>query len=810
MVLFIMSGKNCRQNIIVIIIFFFLSISAQAQSKVQLSGYVLADESKECLIGAVVSSDNTWTVTNEYGFFSIKLEQGEHNIKCSYLGRYSNDRWIFVEKDTLISINMLPVEYLDNVVVEAESGQKHPSSFMGVVDIPNSYIKEMPAVFGEADLLKTIQKMPGVQSGMEGFSGIYVRGGGSEENLLLLDGAPVYNSSHLLGLLSTFTPEAVKQVTMYKGFFPAKYGGRASSVIDVRTKEGNAKSLHGVLSAGLIDDRVYVEGPVFKDRTSFSMSARGMNTFILYPAFKILNSPYFCSFYDLTGKLTHRFNDSDRLYFSLYHGKDKFDYSKSSSSEFSYVDKQKIQKTGVNRTNQDYCISWGNTTADLRWNHIFVRHLFSDLSLSWSNYEMQENTFQEDVINMDQLSGYSNRNEKGSGISDLIISWDLEMYKSKRQSVSFGLSHILHSFIPKTSLTQQVIDQGKIQDRRIAYNNEDNISLAGNESSVYIEDDINNGDKFNAGIGIRGTLFHTSGKTYYSLEPRFTAEYKILPTVSVKGSYSKMSQYVHLLASGNMSLPTDLWVPITKQIKPVFSNQYSIGVYYSGLPFWAFSVESYYKREFNILEYKDSHLAFTNSVDWEQAVEMGEGTSKGVELFIQKMEGSLTGMVAYTLSKTDRAFPEGTINSGRPFPFTYDRRHVVDFYLKYEFSDKVSINGAWTYSSGNMITASWRSMAILGPGGDVSLEPYISGRNNFRLPSSHRMDVSIDFKKEINRGIRVWTIGLYNAYCAMNPNWVVNDTDFIYGEYGPQGLYHYLSKRTLLPIIPSLSYSFSF
>lgn len=293
-----------------------------------ISGYVTASESGESLIGAVVSSGKNWVVTNEYGYYSLSVPSGDNTISFSYLGRNADDSFVTILKDTLLSVAMMPVESIAGAIVVSKTSTLS-SAYMGAIDIPSTYFKDMPALLGEPDLLKTLQKMPGVQAGTTGFSGIYVRGGGSEENLVLMDGVPLYNVSHMLGLFSAFSPEAVKQVTLYKGFFPAKYGGRSSSVIDVRTNDGNAKTFSGTVSIGLINSRLHLEGPISQGRTSYSLSVRGTNTLMLLPLEHFLHSPYSYFFYDVTGKLTHRFGKTDRLYVMAYHGRDKFRYTKS-------------------------------------------------------------------------------------------------------------------------------------------------------------------------------------------------------------------------------------------------------------------------------------------------------------------------------------------------------------------------------------------------------------------------------------------------------------------------------------------------
>ena len=787
------------------VLLFGVSSSICAQSNYRLSGYVTEEESGECLIGAVVFSGEDWTVTNEYGFYSLRLSEGKHTVGCSYLGRHANDVDILVSKDITLNIKMTSVESLDGAVVKGHSDAILPSAYVGAMNMPVSYIKDMPSILGEPDLMKSLQKLPGVQAGMSGFSGIYVRGGGAEENLVLMDGAPLYNASHLLGLFSTFVPEAVKQVTIYKGFFPAKYGGRTSSVIDVRTNEGNAKSLKGAFSVGLINNRIHLEGPIKNENTTFSLSLRGANTLVFLPVLKMAKAPYSYYFYDINGKLTHRFGNSDRIILSAYHGRDRFSYSKTEHSTFDYRNENGRTKTGDMYKSERYDLRWGNNVAALRWNHRFGGALFSDLAVSWSTYRMDEETESKEerfaMTNTNTEQSYLNR----SAISDLVAAWDFDLNLSSSQELSFGLSHTVHFFAPEKDYAQEITEDGETAMKLVPYSNATDITLQGTESSLYFEDKIST-RKINASIGLRTTLYHAAEQYYPSIEPRISAEYIVTDKVSAKAAYARMSQYVHLLASGTMSLPTDLWVPITKDIKPIISDHYSLGVYYKPADGWNASVEAYYKKERNVLEYKDGYHVYTTASEWDHSVEMGKGTSKGIEFCAQKTEGKWTGMLAYTLSKTDRVFADGTINAGKPFPFTYDRRHVIDCFVHYRINDKIGINGSWSFSSGNMITASWRSTLVKDPDGNLSVEPHITGRNNYRLPPSHRLDVSADFKKKKKHGERTWTVGIYNLYAAQNPDWVVVDSDL-----RPDGtLVRTVKKRSLLVILPSISYTYTF
>ncbi len=783
----------------------FPGSSIFAQSHYLLSGYVTESESKECLIGAVVYSGDAWAVTNEYGFYSLRLAEGSHIVSCSYMGHTARQTKVWMTQNETFNISMTVLETLEGAVVEDRSDAVVSSAYLGAINMPVSNIMDMPSILGEPDVMKSLQKMPGVQPGMAGFSGIYVRGGGAEENLVLMDGAPLYNASHLMGLFSTFIPEAVKRVTLYKGFFPAKFGGRTSSVIDVRTNEGNAKKFKGTLSVGLINHRIHLEGPVKTEKSTFSFSLRSSNSLAIAPILKLTEFPYRYHFYEITGKITHRFSNSDRLILSAYHGRDRFSYTKDTYSQFPYYDKYGHAGNGDEHMSEEYDLNWGNNMAAIRWNHHFAGKLFSDIGVSWSDYRMAEKTQSTNsrvgqTTSKEEQSCYNR-----SSISDLSATWNLDLNISSAHALGFGLAHTFHFFAPEKDYAQEITEDGETAMKLVPYPSKTDITSQGTESSLYIEDKIST-RSINASIGLRATLYHASDQYYPSLEPRVSAEYVVTDKLSVKGAYARMSQYVHMLASGAINLPTDLWVPITRDINPIFSDNLSLGLSYTAVPGWSASLEAYYKREQNILEYKDGYHVYTTTTDWDKSVEMGDGTSKGIELCIQKTKGTCTGMLAYTLSKTDRVFPGGTINAGKPFPFTYDRRHVLDCFVHCQINERIGVNAAWSFSSGNMITASWRSTFVKDPNGSLSIEPYITGRNNYRLPPSHRLDVSADFKKKKKHGEHILTVGVYNLYAAQNPDWVV-----IHSDLNQDGTFSQtLQKRSLLVFLPSFSYTIVF
>lgn len=668
--------------------------------KFTISGYVTDGASSETLIGANIleSRRSTGTATNPFGFYSLTLPEGETELVFSYLGYESRHSRFELTKDTLLNVRLDSNNQLAEVVVLSDKREAGiESTAMGAHEIPMTQIRHTPSILGEADLLKTIQLMPGVQAGMEGFAGMYVRGGGPDQNLVMLDGIPVYNADHLLGVFSIFTPEAVKNTTLFKSSFPARYGGRLSSIVDVRTNDGDMHKYHGAFSIGLLTDKLHIEGPIWKERTSFSFSARAIPTLffknLIVDKDDTYSDKYNYYFYDVNAKVNHKFSDRSRIFLSFYKGKDHYHY---------------------------------------------------DSYYHGDNYD-------------NSIKNYSKDN-----------------------------SH----------------------------------AMRGQEISLYAEDNFNVNARFSLNAGVRTSLFHTQGKSYYSLQPRLSARYDLGQGYSAKASYTCMAQYVHLLSSTPLSMPTDLWVPITKDISPMYANQFSIGGYYSGLPGWEFSVEGYYKQMKHILEYQDGVSFFGTSTNWEEKVEMGEGRSFGLELMVQKTLGKTTGWLAYTLSKTDHRFKNGTINQGRWFPYKYDRRHSISLNLSHKFSDRIDAGASWIFNTGGCITIPEKATIIVSPDGVIEETGYISRRNNYRLPASHRLNLGVNFNKKTKHGIRTWNISIYNAYNAMNPNIVYSKykkSSYLYQPDGNGGFIEHkeegkisIKKLTILPCIPSVTYTYRF
>ena len=782
--------------------------------KVTISGYIRESVGGETLIGAGVTvlpaSRSLGAVSNDYGYYTLTISAGNIDLTYSYVGCADVHKSIDLQRDTVINVTLVPTSSLEAATVVARKDAGIRSTYMGALEIPQEMIRNTPVVLGEPDVIKTIQMMPGVQGGMEGFSGIYVRGGGADENLMMLDGTPLYNVSHLLGLLSVFTPEAVKKVTFYKGSFPARYGGRVSSIVDVRTNDGNANGFHGSVSAGLLTEKLHFEGPIASPNTTFSVSARGMHTFLFDRLVKACGSPANYAFYDVNAKVAHRFSDSDRLFLSFYHGRDYFRFDTADKNSYRYYGDDYEPYTRYQEEDDKMNLRWGNTLAALRWNHVFGSKLFANATASFNSYDMNlKSTMREltrsETENYDKQSRYS----YSSGIRDLNVRLDFDYTPVPSHLIKFGGEYVHHTYKPEMERSMQSNELGNDIDKtETGAGNR----IPGNEMSLYIEDDMSIGEHLSFNPGIHLSLFSVSGRTYFCPEPRAAAKVSFGDGWAVKAAYSRMSQYVHQLTSGSLSLPTDLWVPITKDIRPVASDLVSLGGYFSGLKGWEFSVEGYWKRMDNVLEYKDGKMAFSSATDWEENVAMGQGRSYGMEVYVQKTLGRTTGSVSYTLSKSDRIFRGGEINDGRWFPFVYDRRHVFTAVVNQKLGKRVDLGAVWTYSSGNWMTVPTRSTVVLAPDGkDFITVDYIESRNNYKLPPSHRLDLSVNVHKQKRRGERIWNFGLYNAYGALNPNWVVvDDREVKDPDTGKSTFIPALSKRTFLLFLPSFSYTFRF
>ena len=782
-------------------------------SRLTISGLITDAATGETLIGAGATSGKHGTVSNSFGFYSLTIpgEKDRADVTFSYVGYLPKTLTIPAGRDTTVHVRLVPGASLEEAVVTAPRESGIASTRMGAIEVPVAAVKSVPALFGEADVLKTIQLLPGVQGGTEGFSGLYVRGGGPDENLLLLDGIPLYHAEHMLGIFSVFQPEAVKKVTLYKGSFPARYGGRISGIVDVRTNDGNLYETHGSVGVSMIGEKLHIEGPVWKGKTSYSLSARGMHTLLLTPVIKLtgFDGNYF--FYDLDAKFAHRFSGRDRLYFNVYHGLDNFHYRESN--------KAFDGRTGQPFTDtQKLGIRWGNTVAALRWNHVVGPRLFMNTTVAFNRYHMRMDSdmrtreIKADGDTEDSQVQFDYR----SGMRDWVAKADFDYTPSSSHKFKFGAEYTFHTFVPETltGYGRQRVNESPQADTTLYMRS--NSLQRGHEASLYAEDEIRLGSHLSLNPGLRATLFNTQGKTYWSIEPRLNAKVNFTEDWWAKASYSRMSQYVHLLSSSQITLPVDLWVPITRNIRPETADQFSLGLYFGGLPGWNFSVEGYYKAIRNVLEYKEGAVFLFDSSGWESKVEAGSGRAMGVELFIEKTTGKTTGWLGYTLAKSDRLFP--SINHGQRFPYRYDRRHSVNLVVNHRFNEKFDVSLAWNFASGGVTTLPERRIVASSPAGEPRYVDLVSSRNNFRLPASHTLNLGFNFHRRHTRGESIWNLSVYNVYNHMNPTLVQKENnESVISRYQADGLAEWqlihevrIKKITLLPIFPSIGYTRTF
>ena len=796
----------------------FLSILClQAQTKHTVSGYITDISSKETLIGATVLDipSGKGAITNEYGFYSLTLPAGNVEIRTGYVGYKPTIIPFNLVRDTVINIDVSVIDELSEVTIIGNReilGVR--GSQMSAVDIPIEQIKAVPAMFGETDVLKALQLLPGVQAGTEATAGIYVRGGNPDENLLLLDGVPVYNVSHMFGMFSVFNPDAIKNVTLYKGSFPAHYYGRLSSVVDIRMKDGDLYNYHGNASIGVISSKFNVEGPIIKGKTSFSISARRTYSDILLNSALWLNEKLHFTdtddesmgyyFYDLNIKINHKFNDNDRLYLSWYSGDDDifFDYKGSEG----VVD---------NRTKLDW--RWGNTLATIRWNHVLGPKLFMDVSANYTKYRHKMGI---GINEEDNVTAHSSNIDIAmkSGIYDLSARADFHWSPSYNHDVRFGGSYTHHVFTPDVVNlainSANGTDSIRAMDLDQSYGSHD---VTGHEYQLYIEDDMELTDVIKTNIGAGYAAFNVNGRHYQSIEPRISARFLITDELSLKTGYAYMTQYVHLLSNNMINLPTDLWVPVTDQVEPEHSHQWAIGAAYSVDGLADFTLEGYYKQMDNLLEYKEGSSYMTGDTDWQNKVAMGRGWSYGIEFMAQRSVGRFNGWISYTWSKSQRLFDrqDMVINGGRIFDAKYDRRHKLDITCNYKFSDRFDMSATWLFETGNcgtIYTQYYNSGNLIDDGHRyrTSTLGYYDNRNNFRLSPTHRLDLGFNWHKNYNDRIkRTINLSIYNAYNNMNPFLV-----YVYTESKKENNeYHEertLRQLTLFPILPSVSYTVSF
>lgn len=796
--------------------------------QVTVSGFVRDKRSAESLIGASVyeAHSRVGTASNNFGFFSLTLPPGNITIRSSYIG-YTSHQHILngLERDTVLTIELEPSASLEEVVITGQSNDKQSvlSTQMGALEINQQTIRSTPVMFGEADIIKTLQLTPGVSAGTEGTAGMYVRGGNVDENLFLIDGNPVYQINHIGGIFSAFNPEAISGMDFFKSGFPSRYGGRLSSVVDVHTKEGNMKEYHGSASIGLISGNLNFEGPIIKDRTSFNIGLRRTWLDVLSaPAVAIANkitkkdgtrlrARY--AFHDLNLKVNHIFNDRSRMYLSLYNGNDVL---KGGSTDFPDQDSD-------NNYNYDSDVSlrWGNIMATAGWTYVFNNRLFCKVSGVFTRYHSRLRNTEHDVVGNEGDEDYSDsfrENETNTGITDFGLRTSFDYMPASAHHIRFGGDYLVHRFHPEYNRS---VAYEKNEETSVEIGQEfANDLLWGHEAGVYAEDDWTLSSAVRLNAGLRFSLFNVQGKTYTGLEPRVSLRWLLDDNLSFKASYSRMNQYVHLISNSFISLPTDAWMPVTRKLKPLISDQVSAGFYYNLNKEYNFSVEGYYKTLDNLLEYRDGHTFTPSFVNWEDKLTAGEGSSYGAEFMVRKETGRTTGWVGYGLSWSDRQFDE--LNQGARYPARFDNRHKLNIVVMHKISPKVELSAAWSYASGNHVTLSLENYYENGTGSPTNNDnhymdasesiDYYEGRNNYQLPAYHRLDLGIKIYRPKKKGrMGIWTVSIYNVYSRMNPFMIyksdktVPDPGSSYGKNVPV-----FKTIGIMPIIPSISYTYKF
>lgn len=757
--------------------------NAGPAAKYTISGLVTSEKNGETLIGATVRVAGAGTVTNAYGFYSITLPEGTYHLQVSAIGMQTRIDTVHLERNTRLNVALAEATLgLEGVTVSASrAGRSLVSPLMGVNTLSATDIKNVPALMGERDVLKAIQLLPGIKSAGDGNSGFYVRGGSSDQNLILLDDAPVYNASHLLGFFSTFNADAVKNITVYKGDMPAQYGGRLSSVEDIRMNDGDNQDYHVSGGVGLISAKLNVEGPIQKGKSSFLVTARRTyaDLFLkLSPDSTINNNKLY--FYDLNAKMNYVLGDKDRLYFSGYFGRDVL---------------------GVQQT---FGLDWGNKTATLRWNHLYSDKLFSNTSLIFSDYN----------YNISVASGADDFHIF-SQIKDWHLKEEFDWYLANNHQIRFGINSIYHVMRPgEVRPTSSDADlNADILEKRFSWENAAYLSDAWKVSSklnvtyglrLSVFSILGKGDffKVDADGNVTDTLHYTSGqfvKTYLNPEPRLALSYQLDPTSSVKLSYARNVQNLHLISNSTASNPTDKWVASTNIIRPEIADQVSAG-YYKNLwdDTYEVTVETYYKAMQHQIDYRDGADVFINTNAIESELLFGKGRAYGIEWLLKKTQGRFTGWLSYTLSRTELKI--AGINQDQWYNARQDRTHDISIMGTYQLNKKWSFSGDWVFYTGDAVTFPSGKYLV-----DNQVVFYYTKRNAYRMPAYHRLDLSATLQlKQKKRFSSNLVFGIYNVYGRENAYTIT----FRQSEDDPDKTE--AVQTALFRFIPSVSYDFKF
>lgn len=808
----------------IIYLFYLLPLFCFGQDKHTVSGYITDLNSGESIIGANIYCPEIkqGVTTNSYGFYSLTLPTGNYELSYSFIGYQTLAKQITLSASTRIDLQFVPSSIdLDEIELNAKANFIK-STQTSVIDIPVTQIKAIPAFLGEVDVLRAIQLLPGVQSS-EGSTGFYVRGGGPDQNLILMDGVPVYNASHIGGLFSVFNADAINNVRLTKGGFPARFGGRLSSVLQIDMKEGNNKKFKGDVTLGLISSKITLEGPIIKDKTSFIFSGRRTYADLIARSFIPSNETFALYFYDFNAKINHKISDSDRIYLSAYSGSDVLSIESSGGAS-----SKGDSEAGSNDQNFGFGMGYGNLTATIRWNHLFSDKLFANTTLAYSRYNFNTDfslrSFIQDVeiYNQETNTTYSGNSNQElsygylSGIEDWSFGVNFDYMPHPKHDIKFGFSYTNHKFFP--GAVDLLIDES-YPDTSLNVSIDTLMDFSGttraHELFYYIEDDINFSNRLKANVGMHIGLYASDSQDnfisqlvdldHYSFQPRISMRYLLNEDWAVKASYAQMQQNIHLLSNSSVGLPSDLWVPAidsvpsqsSHQVAASLSTQMASGTY-------EVSLEAYYKTMRDLITYSAGYSNLSSTDTWQNAIETGgKGESYGMELFLQKKKGATTGWIGYTLSWTNRQFQN--INFGNEYPYKYDRRHDISVVVSHTFSDRLDVGFTWVYGTGNatsfpqavylgLPSQGWNSQSI------STMESY-GNRNSVRMNPYHRLDFGINIHKQLKRHTRTLSLGAYNFYNRKNPF-------FVY--LSQENNERVANQVSLFPFIPSISYRLKF
>ncbi len=757
----------------------FFTIHTFGQNR--LSGKVI-DASNGAPISDVnvfITPQNQGFSTNAKGQFSFSLNADTVFFLASSIGYKTFSTTFYLHSDTNFMVALLiNTELLKAAEISAKAIDTSPLG-NSVLRLSAKQIENIPALFGEPDVIKSLQLLPGVQGGNEGTTGLHIRGGSPDQNLILLDGVPVYNVSHLFGFFSTINAKVVEDVTLLKGAFPAKYGGRLSSVLEIRLREGDLQNYHGEVTASVLAPKFMLEGPIKKGQSSFLVSGRRSFYDLVVSPFIDASNRVNYYFGDFNLKLKQNISEKDVLLASYFFSGDKFRYQYDSEEFYA----------------EENALGWQNHTTALTWKHQFNNKLSSNLTTSFNAYRLNTVSNQSD-------SAYTYGLEYESAIRDISASYAFAYQANNKHLVEFGSSYALHKFTPGAIQSIYTVNE-----QTSASSSNLSLPIASKEASFYVSDQWKLSSRWQVNAGFHYALYDVENTVYQSLQPRMALKFKVKSNWDIYASYSKMTQFLHLLSNTGFGLPTDLWVTATDKVKPQEAQQISVG---SSIHFlnntWEFTNEYYFKPMENLIEYK-AGAGYTSGGDWQQQVETnGTGLAYGAEFLLRKNKGKTTGWVSYTLARTERTFEN--LNNGNSFPYRFDRRHNIASTVNHTFSSIFSMSATWVYSTGIALTAPVANIFALGyydilqNGGYAIPAQQLGDRNAHRYPAYHRLDVSAKFTKNVKLGLQTWSFGIYNVYNRNNPFYI----DLKEDRSGNLKV----TSVSLFPILPSISYTLNF